>query len=44
MTADFYRAMGYDETTGMPTSELLQSLDLSHVAADLDESKSVQSV
>lgn len=34
MIADYRRAMGYDEATGMPTSELLASLGLSWLIED----------
>jgi aldehyde:ferredoxin oxidoreductase len=35
MIQDYFRAMEYDEATGVPTGELLESLGLSGIAADL---------
>ncbi len=37
MRRDYFRAMGYDEATGVPTGELLVLLGLSQVAEDLKE-------
>ena len=36
MTGDYFQAMGWDETTGVPTRELLESLGLFRVAEDLE--------
>ncbi len=36
MIQDFYRAMGYEET-GVPTAELLESLDLVEITSDLQK-------
>ncbi|MEE8391662.1 MAG: aldehyde ferredoxin oxidoreductase family protein [Anaerolineae bacterium] len=37
MIQDYHRTMGYDEATGVPTGELLESLGLSQVTGDLKE-------
>lgn len=37
MTQDYFRAMGYDETTGIPTRGMLEALGLLQVAEDLRE-------
>ena len=37
MTRDYFRAMGYDEATGVPTGVTMESLGLSEVAQDLED-------
>jgi len=37
MARDYFRVMGYDEETGIPTGVVLESLGLSEVAQDLED-------
>jgi aldehyde:ferredoxin oxidoreductase len=40
MVQDYFRAMGYDEATGIPADELLEALGLSEAAQDLRQAPS----